>query len=67
MADVGGCSTEPGDAKVCQQQVGTIRVLLVSADEEVGGLNILVNDVTVMGMLEGICGLAYEMRDILCT
>src|SRR2546421_2437122 len=62
LARTGRCAGEFSDAEVGEEQVGTIGLVVAQADEEVGGLDILVNDVLVMGMLQRIGGLLEQER-----
>ena len=59
------CTDELGHAEISQQQVRALWPLFPAADEKIGGFNILVNDLLVVGMLERAGGLLDEMLHVL--
>lgn len=65
LADAGGRAIELGDAKIGEQQIGTARVLFIALNEEVAGLDILVDDLVVMGMLQCPGGLCENLGNLL--
>src|SRR5205823_14979112 len=65
LARAGGCRDEFGDPKISQQDVRIVRCLLPTANEEVGRLDILVNDLMVVSMLECVRRLIDDMGYLL--
>src|SRR5712692_8800729 len=62
LAGARGRATESSKTKVSQQQIREIRMFFVVADKEVGGFDILVNDLMVMGILESFGSLMHDVR-----
>ena len=52
------CRHELGKTEISKQDIGTTWIRSVAPDEHIAGFDILVNDPTIMSMLEGICELA---------
>src|SRR5436305_11197515 len=60
-----GCREDFGNAEVNEEQVRVCRSIWINAHKEVGGLDILVNDLLVMSMLEHRRCLCDESAHIL--
>src|SRR2546426_8735952 len=65
LAAVGGPGTEFGDTEIGEEQIRSVWVIVVKANEEVGRFHILVNDLMVVCILESGGGLPENMCDII--
>ena len=65
LARTSGQAREFSDSKVGQQQVGTSWLLWSVANKKVGGFDILVNDLVVVGMLQCAGSLTNHMGNLL--
>src|SRR6266571_8026426 len=61
MGDTPGCHMRFGYAEIGELEIGESRVLGVRADEEVGGFDILVDNLLIVGMLESVSSLLHKM------
>jgi len=52
VADACSRAIEPGDAKIREEQIGTVGILLIGTDKKIGGFDILVDNLVVMHILE---------------
>jgi len=58
------CRHELGKTEISKQDIGTTWIGSVAPDEHIAGFDILVNDPTIMSMLEGICELTDDSGHI---
>src|SRR2546423_5806829 len=56
---------EPGDAKIREEQIWAVGIMRVGTDEKIGGFDILVDKLFIVGILKRISSLTDKIGDIL--
>src|SRR5258708_4642135 len=54
---IGSGRVESGYAKISQEKIWIVRILFSDSQQEIGGFDVLVNDLVVVRMLEGNGGM----------